>query len=160
MCRSVGIDILCHGCFFYMYQHCSGVLFLVRSWKCWFWLFWKWHSGMKSPSLLLWTTASTLNWGCLLQNSSSRICVLSLPLFSVDQRRKRKFGAPQCICNTCICSVWCKQALWPRCYLPEGDELVVPETSDNSRKQMVRSMNNKRRFSFRVPEEERLQQRR
>lgn len=43
---------------------------------------------------------------------------------------------------------------------PEGDELVVPETSDDSRKQMVRSMNNKRRFSFRVPEEERLQQRR
>lgn len=42
----------------------------------------------------------------------------------------------------------------------EGDELVVPETSDNSRKQMLRSMNNKRRFSFRVPEEERLQQRR
>ncbi|XP_062266699.1 serine/threonine-protein kinase MRCK alpha isoform X4 [Platichthys flesus] len=42
----------------------------------------------------------------------------------------------------------------------EGDELVVPETSDNSRKQMVRSINNKRRFSFRVPEEERLQQRR
>nr|XP_057930546.1 serine/threonine-protein kinase MRCK alpha isoform X3 [Doryrhamphus excisus] len=42
----------------------------------------------------------------------------------------------------------------------EGDELVVPETSDNSRKQMVRSMNSKRRFSFRVPEEERLQQRR
>ncbi|KAK1889326.1 hypothetical protein KUDE01_014003, partial [Dissostichus eleginoides] len=41
-----------------------------------------------------------------------------------------------------------------------GDELVVPETSDNSRKQMVRSMNNKRRFSFRIPEEERLQQRR
>lgn len=37
---------------------------------------------------------------------------------------------------------------------------MVPETSDNSRKQMVRSMNNKRRFSFRVPEEERLQQRR
>lgn len=44
--------------------------------------------------------------------------------------------------------------------LSEGDELVVPETSDNSRKQMVRSMNNKRRYSFRVPEEERLQQRR
>uniref|UniRef100_A0A8C7LCD5 non-specific serine/threonine protein kinase n=1 Tax=Oncorhynchus kisutch TaxID=8019 RepID=A0A8C7LCD5_ONCKI len=42
----------------------------------------------------------------------------------------------------------------------EGDELVVPETSDNSRKQMVRSLNNKRRFYFRVPEEERLQQRR
>lgn len=37
---------------------------------------------------------------------------------------------------------------------------MVPETSDNSRKQMVRSINNKRRFSFRVPEEERLQQRR
>ncbi|XP_026790273.3 serine/threonine-protein kinase MRCK alpha isoform X5 [Pangasianodon hypophthalmus] len=42
----------------------------------------------------------------------------------------------------------------------EGDELVVPETSNNSRKQMVRSMTSKRRFSFRVPEEERLQQRR
>ncbi|XP_062858122.1 serine/threonine-protein kinase MRCK alpha [Trichomycterus rosablanca] len=42
----------------------------------------------------------------------------------------------------------------------EGDELVVPEVSDNSRKQMVRSMNSKRRFSFRIPEEERLQQRR
>ncbi|XP_066553495.1 serine/threonine-protein kinase MRCK alpha isoform X2 [Amia ocellicauda] len=44
--------------------------------------------------------------------------------------------------------------------MAEGDELVVPETSDNSRKQMVRNMNNKRRFSFRVPEEERMQQRR
>ncbi|XP_059354445.1 serine/threonine-protein kinase MRCK alpha-like isoform X1 [Carassius carassius] len=42
----------------------------------------------------------------------------------------------------------------------EGDELVVPEVCDNSRKQMVRSMSNKRRFSFRIPEEERLQQRR
>ncbi|KAI7804951.1 putative serine/threonine-protein kinase MRCK alpha-like [Triplophysa rosa] len=42
----------------------------------------------------------------------------------------------------------------------EGDELVVPETSDNSRKQLVRSMNSKRRFSFRIPEEERLLQRR
>lgn len=45
-------------------------------------------------------------------------------------------------------------------FLTEGDELVVPETSDNSRKQMVRNINNKRRFSFRVPEEERMQQRR
>uniref|UniRef100_A0A8C9G6I9 non-specific serine/threonine protein kinase n=1 Tax=Pavo cristatus TaxID=9049 RepID=A0A8C9G6I9_PAVCR len=44
--------------------------------------------------------------------------------------------------------------------IPEGDELVVPETSDNSRKQMVRNINNKRRYSFRVPEEERMQQRR
>ncbi|XP_066172406.1 serine/threonine-protein kinase MRCK alpha isoform X5 [Sylvia atricapilla] len=44
--------------------------------------------------------------------------------------------------------------------MAEGDELVVPETSDNSRKQMVRSINNKRRYSFRVPEEERMQQRR
>lgn len=51
--------------------------------------------------------------------------------------------------NLCLC-----------CDLAEGDELVVPETSDNSRKQLVRSMNNKRRFSFRIPEEERLQQRR
>ncbi|KAM7049890.1 serine/threonine-protein kinase MRCK alpha isoform 13-T13 [Molossus nigricans] len=44
--------------------------------------------------------------------------------------------------------------------MAEGDELVVPETTDNSRKQMVRNMNNKRRYSFRVPEEERMQQRR
>ncbi|XP_072555117.1 serine/threonine-protein kinase MRCK alpha-like isoform X11 [Paramormyrops kingsleyae] len=44
--------------------------------------------------------------------------------------------------------------------MAEGDELVLPETSDNSRKQMVRSLSNKRRFSFRVPEEERIQQRR
>ncbi|XP_059375882.1 serine/threonine-protein kinase MRCK alpha isoform X6 [Carassius carassius] len=42
----------------------------------------------------------------------------------------------------------------------EGDELVVPETSDKSRKQMVRSMTSKRRFSFRVPEEERALHRR
>lgn len=46
------------------------------------------------------------------------------------------------------------------CFCTEGDELVVPETSDNSRKQMVRNINNKRRYSFRVPEEERMQQRR
>ncbi len=46
------------------------------------------------------------------------------------------------------------------CVCLEGDELVVPEVCDNSRKQMVRSMSNKRRFSFRIPEEERLQQRR
>lgn len=45
-------------------------------------------------------------------------------------------------------------------FISEGDELVVPETSDNSRKQMVRNINNKRRYSFRVPEEERMQQRR
>ncbi|XP_063775021.1 serine/threonine-protein kinase MRCK alpha isoform X3 [Pseudophryne corroboree] len=44
--------------------------------------------------------------------------------------------------------------------MAEGDELVVPETSDHSRKQMVRNINNKRRYSFRVPEEERMQQRR
>ncbi|XP_072356338.1 serine/threonine-protein kinase MRCK alpha-like isoform X9 [Scyliorhinus torazame] len=43
--------------------------------------------------------------------------------------------------------------------MAEGDELVVPETTDNSRKQMVRTRS-KRRYSFRVPEEERLQQRR
>ncbi|XP_041043203.1 serine/threonine-protein kinase MRCK alpha-like [Carcharodon carcharias] len=43
--------------------------------------------------------------------------------------------------------------------MAEGDELVVPETSGNSRKQMVRTRS-KRRYSFRVPEEERLQQRR
>uniref|UniRef100_A0A671W7U7 Serine/threonine-protein kinase MRCK alpha n=1 Tax=Sparus aurata TaxID=8175 RepID=A0A671W7U7_SPAAU len=60
-----------------------------------------------------------------------------------------------------LCSPSCKHVCCTFCCrLPEGDELVVPETSDNSRKQMVRSMNNKRRFSFRVPEEERLQQRR
>ncbi|XP_058848128.1 serine/threonine-protein kinase MRCK beta-like isoform X12 [Acipenser ruthenus] len=38
-------------------------------------------------------------------------------------------------------------------------DLAVPETSDNSKKQMVRTRS-KRRFVFKVPEEERLQQRR
>ncbi|XP_075700379.1 serine/threonine-protein kinase MRCK beta isoform X2 [Rhinoderma darwinii] len=41
----------------------------------------------------------------------------------------------------------------------EGAVLAVPETSDNSKKQMVRTRS-KRRFVFKVPEEERLQQRR
>ncbi|XP_028252583.1 serine/threonine-protein kinase MRCK beta isoform X4 [Parambassis ranga] len=40
----------------------------------------------------------------------------------------------------------------------EGD-LTIPETSDNSRKLMVRTRS-KRKFLFKVPEEERLQQRR
>ncbi|XP_055969719.1 serine/threonine-protein kinase MRCK beta [Sorex fumeus] len=40
-----------------------------------------------------------------------------------------------------------------------GPALNVPETSDNSRKQMLRTRS-KRRFVFQVPEEERLQQRR
>ncbi|XP_063049342.1 serine/threonine-protein kinase MRCK alpha-like [Engraulis encrasicolus] len=45
----------------------------------------------------------------------------------------------------------------------EGDELCVPESCDSSsssRRQLVRSGNNKRRFSFKIPEEERIQQRR
>ncbi|XP_053330292.1 serine/threonine-protein kinase MRCK beta [Spea bombifrons] len=41
----------------------------------------------------------------------------------------------------------------------EGPFLSVPETSDNSKKQMVRTRS-KRRFVFKVPEEERLLQRR
>ncbi|XP_051955139.1 serine/threonine-protein kinase MRCK beta-like isoform X5 [Xyrauchen texanus] len=41
----------------------------------------------------------------------------------------------------------------------EGCELAIPETSDNSKKLMVRTRS-KRKFLFRVPEEERLQQRR
>ncbi|XP_041430943.1 serine/threonine-protein kinase MRCK beta-like isoform X5 [Xenopus laevis] len=40
-----------------------------------------------------------------------------------------------------------------------GPILTVPETSDNSKKQMVRTRS-KRKFVFKVPEEERLQQRR
>uniref|UniRef100_A0A452SNU3 Serine/threonine-protein kinase MRCK beta n=1 Tax=Ursus americanus TaxID=9643 RepID=A0A452SNU3_URSAM len=40
-----------------------------------------------------------------------------------------------------------------------GTALNVPDTSDNSRKQMLRTRS-KRRFVFKVPEEERLQQRR
>ncbi|XP_054423721.1 serine/threonine-protein kinase MRCK beta [Pteronotus mesoamericanus] len=40
-----------------------------------------------------------------------------------------------------------------------GTVLSVPDTSDNSRKQMLRTRS-KRRFVFKVPEEERLQQRR
>ncbi|KAG8449271.1 hypothetical protein GDO86_016080 [Hymenochirus boettgeri] len=41
----------------------------------------------------------------------------------------------------------------------EGPILTVPEISDNSKKQMVRTRS-KRKFVFKVPEEERLQQRR
>uniref|UniRef100_A0A8D2J5E4 Serine/threonine-protein kinase MRCK beta n=1 Tax=Varanus komodoensis TaxID=61221 RepID=A0A8D2J5E4_VARKO len=40
-----------------------------------------------------------------------------------------------------------------------GATLTVPETSDNSKKQMLRTRS-KRRFVFKVPEEERIQQRR
>lgn len=40
-----------------------------------------------------------------------------------------------------------------------GAVLNVPDTSDNSKKQMLRTRS-KRRFVFKVPEEERLQQRR
>lgn len=40
-----------------------------------------------------------------------------------------------------------------------GAALSVPDTSDNSKKQMLRTRS-KRRFVFKVPEEERLQQRR
>lgn len=42
---------------------------------------------------------------------------------------------------------------------PTGPALHVPDTSDNSRKQMLRTRS-KRRFVFKVPEEERLLQRR
>jgi hypothetical protein len=42
---------------------------------------------------------------------------------------------------------------------PTGTILNVPDTSDNSKKQMLRTRS-KRRFVFKVPEEERLQQRR
>ncbi|XP_058147258.1 serine/threonine-protein kinase MRCK beta isoform X1 [Dasypus novemcinctus] len=42
---------------------------------------------------------------------------------------------------------------------PSGALLNVPDTSDNSKKQMLRTRS-KRRFVFKVPEEERLQQRR
>ncbi|XP_067847868.1 serine/threonine-protein kinase MRCK beta isoform X1 [Heptranchias perlo] len=41
----------------------------------------------------------------------------------------------------------------------ERDDLNVPDTSDNSRKQMLRTRS-KKRFAFKIPEEERLQQRR
>ncbi|MEQ2207716.1 hypothetical protein XENOCAPTIV_017421, partial [Xenoophorus captivus] len=44
------------------------------------------------------------------------------------------------------------------CVPAEGD-LTIPETSDHSRKLMVRTRS-KRKFLFKVPEEERLQQRR
>ncbi|KAI5090519.1 serine/threonine-protein kinase MRCK beta isoform X2 [Silurus meridionalis] len=42
---------------------------------------------------------------------------------------------------------------------PEGCDLTIPETSDNIKKLMVRTRS-KRKFLFKVPEEERLQQRR
>lgn len=68
----------------------------------------------------------------------------------------------------CVGTRWYLKSFQPKPFydhhiyvlISEGDELVVPETSDNSRKQMVRNINNKRRYSFRVPEEERMQQRR
>uniref|UniRef100_A0A8C4RC54 non-specific serine/threonine protein kinase n=1 Tax=Eptatretus burgeri TaxID=7764 RepID=A0A8C4RC54_EPTBU len=41
----------------------------------------------------------------------------------------------------------------------EGDELHVPETSDNSRKQLIRTRS-RRRFAYRVPEEEKINLRR
>lgn len=41
----------------------------------------------------------------------------------------------------------------------EGYDLTIPETSDNSKKLMVRTRS-KRKFLFKVPEEERIQQRR
>ncbi|KAG5846891.1 hypothetical protein ANANG_G00119790 [Anguilla anguilla] len=41
----------------------------------------------------------------------------------------------------------------------EGPDLAIPETSDNSKKVMMRTRS-KRKFLFRVPDEERLQQRR
>lgn len=41
----------------------------------------------------------------------------------------------------------------------DGCDLAIPETSDNSKKLMVRTRS-KRKFLFKVPEEERLQQRR
>ncbi|XP_076873089.1 serine/threonine-protein kinase MRCK beta isoform X4 [Brachyhypopomus gauderio] len=41
----------------------------------------------------------------------------------------------------------------------EGRDLTIPETSDNSKRLMVRTRS-KRKFLFKVPEEERLQQRR
>uniref|UniRef100_A0A3B4C7C7 non-specific serine/threonine protein kinase n=1 Tax=Pygocentrus nattereri TaxID=42514 RepID=A0A3B4C7C7_PYGNA len=41
----------------------------------------------------------------------------------------------------------------------EGCDLTIPETSDNSKKLMVRTRS-KRKFLFKVPEEERIQQRR
>ncbi|XP_072284404.1 serine/threonine-protein kinase MRCK beta isoform X4 [Pyxicephalus adspersus] len=49
--------------------------------------------------------------------------------------------------------------LYLKSIFSEGAVLTVPETSDNSKKQMVRTRS-KRRFVFKVPEEERLQQRR
>ncbi|OBS71087.1 hypothetical protein A6R68_00372, partial [Neotoma lepida] len=72
--------------------------------------------------------------------------VLCYELFQ-SKTRHRKFKEIQVPCNVQWMAIF------------KGDELVVPETSDNSRKQMVRNINNKRRYSFRVPEEERMQQR-
>uniref|UniRef100_A0A8D0CKB6 Serine/threonine-protein kinase MRCK beta n=1 Tax=Scleropages formosus TaxID=113540 RepID=A0A8D0CKB6_SCLFO len=47
----------------------------------------------------------------------------------------------------------------PRLVYFKASDLAVPETSDNSKKLMVRTRS-KRKFLFKVPEEERLQQRR
>lgn len=50
-------------------------------------------------------------------------------------------------------------SLYHSVFFAEGCELAIPETSDNSKKLMVRTRS-KRKFLFKVPEEERLQQRR
>ncbi|XP_036284905.1 serine/threonine-protein kinase MRCK beta isoform X4 [Pipistrellus kuhlii] len=77
---------------------------------------------------------------------------------------KSKFsgeGASFCdrcpLCCPLSCPVWGHRD----CGHPPsaGTVLNVPDTSDNSRKQMLRTRS-KRRFVFKVPEEERLQQRR
>lgn len=57
-------------------------------------------------------------------------------------------------------SVWHSlRAMLTAGLVPAGAVLNVPDTSDNSKKQMLRTRS-KRRFVFKVPEEERLQQRR
>ncbi|KAG9344876.1 hypothetical protein JZ751_010567 [Albula glossodonta] len=53
-----------------------------------------------------------------------------------------------------------QELMWPATPIAcKCTELAVPETSDNSKKLMVRTRS-KRKFLFKVPEEERLQQRR
>ncbi|TKS65095.1 Serine/threonine-protein kinase MRCK beta [Collichthys lucidus] len=52
-----------------------------------------------------------------------------------------------------------QELMWPATPLACKGDLTIPDTSDHSRKLMVRTRS-KRKFLFKVPEEERLQQRR
>uniref|UniRef100_A0A286X8R4 Serine/threonine-protein kinase MRCK alpha n=1 Tax=Cavia porcellus TaxID=10141 RepID=A0A286X8R4_CAVPO len=122
-------------------------------------------NGEGSPCSMLHSNDHTLSFIahqpmdaiCAVEISSKEylLCFNSIGIYTDCQGRRSRQQELMWPANPSSC---CYNAPYLSVY--KGDELVVPETSDNSRKQMVRSINNKRRYSFRVPEEERMQQRR